>query len=434
MKAIKSEEEVNRVTGKENVKGKKNRDRKNERKEKTEEDTSRKPSSYQSPPTRRCKFCTQTHIMKKEVCPAWGKRCTACGLKNHFAASQECKKKKVHAVQPDYSSDSSSSLVSSISTVTTSDHASINSGQSDHQPIYCEMEVNGKPVKLQVDCGATVNILPKRHLHDLPLRPETVKLQMWNGSTIQALGRCKLRTRNVKTGQKLNVEFVIVKEELTPLLSRNAAEKMGLITVNYNHFKHVNAVTTSLEALYHKKFPEAFRGNTGILPGKKVHLTTMPNAVPVVRDARTLPESRKAAVKAELERLTESGVLVPLDEPTDWVSQMSVAKKKSGIRICIDPRPLNEVLMRERYKLPVLEDVLPELTGAQKFSVCDLKAGYLHCELDDESSILTTFATPFGRYRWLQLPFGLKVSSEIFQKRFHKLWRAYPAFDALQIM
>lgn len=112
------------------------------------------------------------------------------------------------------------------------------------------MEVNGKPVKLQIDCGATVNILSKRHLDGLPLPPETVQLQMWNGSTIQALGRCKLRTRNVKTGQKFNVHFVIVEEELTPLLSRNAAEKMGLITVNYNHFKHVNAVIpSSLEAL-----------------------------------------------------------------------------------------------------------------------------------------------------------------------------------------
>lgn len=387
MKAIKSEEEVNHVTGR-TFKGKKQKDRK-EKKGKADEDTSHKSS----PPTRRCKFCTQTHVMKKEVCPAWGKKCTVCGLKNHFAASQQCKKKEVHAVQPGYSSDSSSSSVSSISTVTTS-------VRSDHQPIYCEMEVNGKPVKLQIDCGATVNILSKRHLDGLPLRPETVKLQMWNGSTIQALGRCKLRTRNVKTGQQFNVDFVIVEEELIPLLSRNAAEKMGLITVNYNHFKHVNAVIpSSLEALYHKKFPEAFRDKTGILPGKKVHLTTVPNAVPVIRGARTLPESRKAAVKAELERLTESGVIVPVDEPTDWVSQMSVAEKKSGIRICIDPRPLNEALLREHYKLPVLEDILPELTGAQTFSVCDLKAGYLHCEHDDESSLLTTFATPFDRYR-----------------------------------
>ena len=66
------------------------------------------------------------------------------------------------------------------------------------------------------------------------LRLETVKLQMSNGSTIQALGRFKLRTKNVKTGQKFLVDFVIVKEEL---LSHNAAEKMGLITMNYNHFK-----------------------------------------------------------------------------------------------------------------------------------------------------------------------------------------------------
>lgn len=140
------------------------------------EDIPRKPPTT----TRRCKFCTQTHLMKKERCPVWGKKCTACGLKNHYPSSRECKKKYVHAVNPGYtcSSDSSSSSVSSISTVTTFDHGSINSVQSDHQPIYCEMEVNGKPVKLQIDCGATVNILPKHHLDGLPVLPETVKLQV----------------------------------------------------------------------------------------------------------------------------------------------------------------------------------------------------------------------------------------------------------------
>jgi len=55
--------------------------------------------------------------------------------------------------------------------------------------------------------------------------------------------------------------------------------------------------------------------------------------------------------------------------------------------------------------------------NSKRFAVCGLQQGYLHCELDDESSFLTTFATPFARYRWRRLPFGLKVSSEIFQKR-----------------
>ena len=109
-------------------------------------------------------------------------------------------------------------------------------------------------------------------------------------------------------------------------------------------------------------------------------------------------------VKAKLQRLVDTGMIAPVDEPTDWVSQMSVAEKKSGIRICIKLRPLNKALY-----LPVLEDIQRELSQACKFSVCDLKAGYLHCELD-HSSLLTTFATPFG----------LMVSSKIFQKRLHQ--------------
>ena len=97
---------------------------------------------------------------------------------------------------------------------------------------------------------------------------------------------------------------------------------------------------------------------------------------------------------------------------------MVVATKKSGaLRICIDPRPLNAALKRERYQLPILVDILPELGQAKVFSTVDLRSGYWHCVLDEESSLLTTFATPFGRYRWCRLPFGLSVSSEIFQKR-----------------
>ena len=75
------------------------------------------------------------------------------------------------------------------------------------------------------------------------------------------------------------------------------------------------------------------------------------------------------------------------------------------------------MLKRETYQLPILDDMLPELAQAKVFSTVDLKAGYWHCVLDEESSLLTTFSTPYGRYRWLRLPFGLSVSSEIFQKR-----------------
>ena len=64
-----------------------------------------------------------------------------------------------------------------------------------------------------------------------------------------------------------------------------------------------------------------------------------------------------------------------------------------------------------------MDDVLPELSRAKVFSRFDLRNGYWQCILDEESSKLTTFQTPFGRYHWLRLPFGLAISSKIFQKK-----------------
>ena len=173
---------------------------------------------------------------------------------------------------------------------------------------------------------------------------------------------------------------------------------MNLISVHYDKFKAVNVVTQDSHK-YFKQFSDAFKDMPGTPPGRKVHLTTIEGSKHVIRCARTLPESRKQAVRDELQRLVDAGIIVPVDEPTDWVSQISVAEKKSGIRICVDPRPLNHALKREHCKLPTPDNVLPELTTAKGLSVCDLKSGYLHYVLDHAPSLLTTFATPFGRFR-----------------------------------
>ena len=67
--------------------------------------------------------------------------------------------------------------------------------------------------------------------------------------------------------------------------------------------------------------------------------------------------------------------------------------------------------------MPTLEDVLPKLHKAKVFTKLDVKEAFWHIKLDAQSRELTTMITPFGRYRWARLPFGLKVSSEVFQKR-----------------
>ena len=139
---------------------------------------------------------------------------------------------------------------------------------------------------------------------------------------------------------------------------------------------------------------------------------------PNIAPTRRIPTALKDKFKQELDRLEELGVIAKVEKPTPWVSNVVVATKKSGdLRICIDPKPLNAALKRERYQLPILDDILPELSKAKVFSTVDFRSGFWHCVLDEESSLLTTFSTPHGRYRWCRLPFGLAVSSEIFQKR-----------------
>ena len=96
---------------------------------------------------------------------------------------------------------------------------------------------------------------------------------------------------------------------------------------------------------------------------------------------------------------------------------MVAIRKPGKLRICIDPKDLNKTLKRNHYLMPTIEDILPSLAKAKVFSVLDAKDGFNQIRLDQQSSFLTTFWTPFGRYRWLRVPFRLKTAQEEYQKR-----------------
>ena len=114
--------------------------------------------------------------------------------------------------------------------------------------------------------------------------------------------------------------------------------------------------------------------------------------------------------------MEDSGHITKVTEPTDWVSSMVTVVKGQSLRICIDPRDLNQAIRREHYPIPTVEEVTASMPGAKVFSVIDAKSGFLQIKLDYESSLLTMFNTPVGRYRWLRLPFGIKSAPEIFQR------------------
>ena len=107
-----------------------------------------------------------------------------------------------------------------------------------------------------------------------------------------------------------------------------------------------------------------------------------------------------------------------MNKPSEWISALLVVTKPDGrIRICIDPKPLNKALKRNHHCLPVIDDIIPELEGAKIFSTVDAKDGFWHVCLDEESSVLTTFETPFGKFRWNRLPQGISPAPEEFCRR-----------------
>ena len=70
--------------------------------------------------------------------------------------------------------------------------------------------------------------------------------------------------------------------------------------------------------------------------------------------------------------------------------------------------------------MAVIDDILLDLWNAHIFSTFDAKNGFWHMQLDSSSSYLTTFNTPFGRYHWLRMPFGIKSVSEVFQRHVYQ--------------
>ena len=92
-------------------------------------------------------------------------------------------------------------------------------------------------------------------------------------------------------------------------------------------------------------------------------------------------------------------------------------KSNRKLRLCLDPKPLSKALKRPIYPIPLVDDLLPRLGKAKVFTVCDAKNGFWQLELDEPSSHLTTMVTPFGRYRWCRLPFGLPASPELLQEK-----------------
>ena len=126
-------------------------------------------------------------------------------------------------------------------------------------------------------------------------------------------------------------------------------------------------------------------------------------------------------LRQRLQELVNMKVLSPVKEPTQWINSMVIVKKPNKLRICPDLKDLSKAIKRPHYPIPTIDDILPQLSKAKVFSVLDAEDGFWQVKLDELSSYLTTVWTPFGRYTWLRMMFGISSAPEEFQRRQHEI-------------
>uniref|UniRef100_A0A3P9K9H2 Gypsy retrotransposon integrase-like protein 1 n=1 Tax=Oryzias latipes TaxID=8090 RepID=A0A3P9K9H2_ORYLA len=382
-----------------------------------------------------CSQCARQHS-QKDTCPAKGKQCIKCKKFNHFAKACRSKipfqhkprHKMLHSVGESKNSHQSSDEETGlyIDSITIE-----NEGQSNEQA-YADLELGSpsRKVRFKVDTGAQANTIPanlfQTLFHNVMLRPANHRLTDYGGHSLNVDGTCKLRCKH--KDQSLMLDFHVVDTNSPPVLAMKACRDLNLIKIVMTVIKE-KTDTGSQNIL--EEFKDVFQG-IGVFPGEcNFHVDA--EVTPVVCPPRRIPFALRSKLKEELESMEKNGIICKVTEPTAWVNALVVVEKpKSGnLRVCLDPRPLNKAIQRPYYPLPTLEDVTAKLAGAKYFSVLDARSGYWNIKLSHESSLLTTFNTVFGRYRFLRLPFGIISAQDEFQRRVDETYEGLDGVAAI---
>ncbi len=154
-------------------------------------------------------------------------------------------------------------------------------------------------------------------------------------------------------------------------------------------------------------FEGVFSETPGCCKTSKCTITVDRDAKPVNLPVRRVPFGLRDGVKTAIDKMAVDGVIEEADDSSSWCSPIVPVKKPDGsVRVCIDFRALNEVTPMTRHYMPTLEELLDRAGNSSVLTTLDLTAGFHQVLMDVESKDLTTFGSPWGRYRFRRMPFG----------------------------
>ena len=196
-------------------------------------------------------------------------------------------------------------------------------------------------------------------------------------------------------------------------------------------------------------YSDVFTG-IGKFPGMPYKFQLKSNAKPMRHAPRKVPIHLQDAFHKEIRNLEQLGILEETKDVTEWVNSFVIMEKKAPVnskklrhskktlqghskklRICLDPRDLNEALEREPYYTQSIEEIMAKFHGMTRFTIADFNKGYWMVELDPESRKYTTMALDIGRFQWTRLPMGSIVAQDVFQRKLDGIFLDVPGVTGI---
>jgi hypothetical protein len=386
-----------------------------------------------------CTNCGKDHLLNQ--CPAFGVECFNCKRKNHFSSFCTArpnannsgtrpkpnfvqygknKHKKVNEVGLSNPNVNNDSLVVDSLNFENFSVDTVNQTLSNRPTDWLEtVVINNHNVSFKLDSGAQTNLLSYSMFKELGLSQSqivqsNVVISSFTGQQVPIVGRCNINC--LIRSQNHDISFVIVDAKCSPLLGLETCCKLGLIS------RSVNSLTIETDNIVVKDYQIMFDGNLGTIPGE-IKLELSSNYEAKIEPPRRVPFALMEPLKNELDRMEKLGIVAKVNEPTEWVHGMVLINKKgSGLRVVLDPRNLNKYLKRPQCQIPTAEEIGSKLTNSKLYSVLDASSAFWMFKLDENSSRLCTFNTPFARYRFLRMPYGISSAPDHFQSKMNELF------------
>ena len=357
---------------------------------------------------RLCRCCGKDSH-PRHLCPAKEALCFRCNRKGHF--SGQCLSNTVAG------NTRSLQEMTSEAHGPTTNVAYLDTLDGPSNVWEIDVNVRDKTVTFKVDTGAEVTALSDTTWISLgiatPLKNSELSLFGPDQTPLNLLGKTSL-TMSYK-GKTSTQDVFIVKGLKNNLLGLPTIRELNLI-------QSVCAIENNIISQY----PSLFTGLGTFAQEYEIKLK--PNSQPFSLSApRNISIPLRSKVQTELERMESLEVISPVEEPTPWCAAMVVVPKDSGaVRICVDLKPLNERVLREVHPMLKVDTTLALLSGAKVFSKFDANSGFWQIPLANKSKLLTTFITPYGRFCFNKLPFGISSAPEIFQRHMSEVLSGLP--------